>query len=139
MHLAPLSRLSLFAIPLLLFITGCDTVGETSASNGTTSYSSTYSPSGLVTIAVAPSQPIAGEELTLSLDMPSSYNPAESNIPAESKPVWTTEDGTLLLGRGHLVEYTFREPGEYNVTVSNLPGDQTEITQPVYVGSEPTD
>jgi hypothetical protein len=126
MHLASLSRISLFAIPLLLFITGCDTVGETAVGDGTTSYSSTNSPSGLVTINVAPSQPVVGEKLTLTLDMPSSHDLNDA------KPVWTTEDPDLLLGRGHFVEHTFREQGEYYVTAF-FPVDSTEITQPVYV------
>jgi hypothetical protein len=133
MHLASLSRLFLFAIPLLLLVIGCDTVGETSASAGVSSNANTDSPSGFVTITVAPSQPLAGEELTLTLDAPSSHDPADST------PVWTAEDGALLLGTGHSIEYTFREPGEYNVTVSNLPGDQTEAARSVYVHAEPAD
>jgi hypothetical protein len=113
MQLSSLSRFFLFALPLFLIISGCDTVGEVPAVNNNAG--ATLS-SDSISIVVTPSPAEVGETVSLSLELPPSYDVGDA------VPEWTSEDGTLL-GVGRSVEHVFREPGEYGVSVSGLPDE----------------
>lgn len=128
MHVTPLSRLSLFVLPLLFLVAACDTVGDTPTVDSATTSSGPPSLASDVTIAITPSSPQAGEEVSLTLDVPSGYDLGDAT------PAWTLETGESL-GTGLSVDYVFDAAGEYGVAVTGLP-DEVRVERDVLVTGE---
>jgi len=127
MHLAPLFRSSLLVVPLLFVMAACDTVGDAPIIDAAMSADAPASSSD-VTITVTPSSPQAGEAVSLTLEVPSSYDMDGVT------PIWRLESGESV-GYGVSVEHVFDDAGEYGVSVTGLP-DAVNVERVVSVVGE---
>jgi hypothetical protein len=105
----------------------CDTVGDAPVIDSNALSSGASAPSEY-TISVVPTTPQAGEDVSLTLEVPSGYDMSGAT------PTWTLESGESL-GTGMSVEHAFDAAGEYGVSVSGLP-DAVNVQRVVSVVGE---